>query len=200
MGYAAGPMKTFVVTIGMFLVVGCGPVPYDYSKEPDPRKKEFVIGIPDSLRITVWKNPDLSCEARVRPDGTISMPLIGDLRADGRTPSDLKNEITRRLAAFVKDEGATVTVVVTEVNSYRFTVGGNVERPGVFTTRHFVTVAEAIALGGGLNRFASPRNVVVIRTDKTGTRRIPIDYSRVGSGEHPEENIAILAGDNVFVP
>jgi polysaccharide export outer membrane protein len=183
-------------------ISACAVTPkYDYSQEPDPRKQEYVIGIPDGLRITVWKNPELSGEARVRPDGTITLPLIGDIKAAGRTPQQLKNEILRLLSQFIKDENLVITVAVTDPNSYRFTVTGNVEHPGVFDSKYFVTVAHAIALAGGFNKFASPQSVVIVRIDKNGTvRRIPIDYNRVASGLHPEENLALIGGDTVFVP
>src|SRR5262245_40376121 len=82
---------------------------YNYRREPDPRKHEYVIGVSDALRITVWRNPDLSTDARVRPDGTITMPLVGDLKASGRTPGELRREVQQRLGAFVKDESAVVT-------------------------------------------------------------------------------------------
>jgi polysaccharide export outer membrane protein len=184
------------------LLLGCvatGPAtPFDYSTEPDPRKSEFVVGVSDSLHITVWKNPELSTDARVRPDGTITMPLLGDLRASGRTPSQLREDIRTRMAAFVKDEGAAVSVAVTEVNSYRFTVAGNVEHGGVFTSRTYVTVAEAVAMAGGPNKFASPDRTVLVRG--TGGRRIPVDLEQVRSGLHPEQDLALLAGDTIFVP
>ncbi len=184
------------------LMAGCvAPITYDYSKEPDPRKVEFVIGPSDALKITVWKNPDLSTEAKVRPDGTVTMPLVGDIRALGRTPTPLQSEITRRLATYVKEEAAQVTVAVTEVNSYRFTVSGNVEHPGIFTSKYFVTAAEAVALAGGINRFAAAHSIVIVRTEVTGrVRKIPIDYTRISSGEHPEENLALMSGDTLFVP
>jgi len=136
----------------------------------------------------------------VRPDGTITMPLIGDLQAVSRTPSQLKTDITRRLAAYVRDEGATVTVAVVEVISYRFTVSGNVAHPGMFTSKFYVTVADAVALAGGPTRFASPEKTVIIRTDKAGTRRIPVNLTEIDSGEHPEQNLVIISGDTVLVP
>src|SRR5262249_39167118 len=98
------------------------PPAYDYQKEPDPRRQEYVVGVTDAWRIMVWKNPELSTEARVRPDGTITLPLIGDLPAAGRTPTQLRDEVTRRLGSFIKDESTTVLVAVVEVNSYRITV------------------------------------------------------------------------------
>lgn len=179
-------------------LVACGPISYDYSKEPDPRKDEFVLGVNDAIRINVWKNPELSVDARVRPDGTITMPLVGDIKAVGRSPSSLKTEITRRLQSYVRDEGAVVSIAVTEVNSYRFTVAGQVERPGVETAKYYVTAAEAIAMAGGLNRYANPHRLVLVRSDARGVRRIPLDYERISSGEHPEENLVLMAGDTLF--
>lgn len=194
-------MKTLTFALLMVLTLGgCGSVSYDYSKEPDPRKKEFVVGVSDGLRITVWKNPELSTDATVRPDGTITMPLIGDIHASGMTPSALTREITKRLAAYVKDDTSAVTVAVTAVNSYRFTVAGNVEHGGVFSSKYYVTADEALALAGGLNKFADGKHIVIVRTDARGTRRIPISYDRIASGAHPEEDLVLLAGDTLFVP
>lgn len=175
--------------------------PFDYAAEPDPRAGEFVIGASDAVKITVWKNPELSIESKVRPDGTLTMPLLGDIKVQGNTPSQVKAEVARRLVAYVKDESATVTVAVTEVNSYRFTVAGNVERPGVYGARQYVTVGEAIALAGGPNRFASPRDTVVVRLDASAQpRKIPVDYAEVRAGDRLEQNIVVLPGDTVFVP
>jgi polysaccharide biosynthesis/export protein len=178
---------------------GCASSTYDYSKEPDPRKREFVLGASDQLRVNVWKNPEMSTDARVRPDGTITMPLIGDMQAAGRTPSELQKEITAKLTNYVK-EGPVVSVAVTEVNSYRFTVGGNVEHGGIFTAKYYVTVSEAVAMGGGLNKFANPHKLVIVRNDGHSVRRVPIDYERVASGMHPEEDLPLVAGDSLFVP
>lgn len=183
----------------LLATLGCATSSYDYSKEPDPRKREFVIGASDQLKITVWKNPEMSSDARVRPDGTITMPLIGDIQAAGRTPSELQKEITNKLSSYVR-EGAVVSVAVTEVNSYRFTVGGNVEHGGIFSSKYYVTVSEAIATAGGLNKFANPHKLVIVRNDGHGVRRVPIDYERVASGQHPEEDLPLIAGDSLFVP
>jgi polysaccharide export outer membrane protein len=175
--------------------------PYNYSIEPDPRKTEFVIGPSDVLHINVWKNPDLSGDTVVRPDGTITLPLVGDVRAAGRTPVEIRAEITQRLGTYIKDDSAVVTVAVTAINSYRFTVSGNIERPGTFNASHYVTVSEAMALAGGPNRYADPEDIVVIRSDaQHGTRRIPIDYPALLAGKRPEQNIALLPGDVVYVP
>ena len=181
------------------LLAGCpSPIVYDYSKEPDPRQMEFTIGVPDSLKITVWKNPELSTEGRVRPDGTITMPLIGDLQAAGKTPSQLRQEISRRLSTYVRDESAVVSVAVTDVQSYHFTVAGNVEHPGLFNERTYVTIADAIAKAGGINKFGSPDKVTLVRTHGGKVRRIPIDYTAIQAGTRPESNLVLLPGDTLI--
>jgi len=184
---------------------GCATVqpPYDYSSEPDPRKHDYVLGPSDVLRISVWHNPDLSADPVVRPDGTITLPLIGDLRAAGLTPNEIRQQIEQRLKTFVKDEAAIVTVAVSAINSYRFVVSGNVEKAGVYSATHFVTVSEAITLAGGPNRFASAERTTIIRTPSAGAavpRRIPVDYPQILSGKRADEDLVIVAGDNVYVP
>ena len=145
-----------------------------WPSEPDPRKQEYVIGPSDVLRISVWHNADLTGDAIVRPDGTITLPLIGDLRAAGRTSEQIRVELTQRLGAFIKDESAIATIAVTGINSYRFTLLGNVEKPGTIVANHYVTVSEALSLGGGPNRFATPEEMVIVRTEgKRGRRRMP---------------------------
>jgi polysaccharide export outer membrane protein len=195
--------SSLAATLFAGLTIGCAaPISnYNYAQEPDPRRGDFVLGPSDVLRITVWHNADLSGEATVRPDGTITMPLVGDLPAAGQTPEQLRAEIARRLTAFVKDESSTVTVAVTNVRSYRFTVSGNVERGGLFTSLHYVTVAEAITLAGGPNRYATPERTVIIRVDAQGrTRRIPINFPGIIKGETPTQNLTLVAGDIIYVP
>ncbi len=128
------------------------------------------------------------------------MPLVGDLRAAGRTPGQIRAEITQRLGAFIKDESAIVTVAVATINSYRFTVSGNVEHPGTYTSTHFVTVSEAIALAGGANRFADAEAAVIIRSDDKGARRIPVDYPGILAGTRTQQDLPLLAGDTLYVP
>ncbi len=195
--------RLLILSVLLLAVVGCpkGPPPYPYAKEPDPRKTEFVIGVADQLRIRVWKNPELNTEIQVRPDGTITMSLVGDVRAEGLTPSELQQAIQTKLSAFIKEESATVTVAVVEVNSYQITVSGNVMQPGMYGSRQFLTVTEAIALAGGPSRFAEPEETVLIRTYSDGkVRRIPIDYHKVVRGESLEQNLVLMRGDVIFVP
>lgn len=185
----------------LLAVFGCASnLVFDYDREPDPRRAEYVIGPADMLRINVWHMPDLTVDAKVRPDGTVTMPLVGDLAAAGRTPSVLREEIQARLKSFVKDEAVQVSVAVVEVNSYRFTLAGNITQPGLQTANRFVTITEAVALGGGPTRFASLSRAVLIRPANGGVRRIPIDLAAIYSGRHPEMNLVIIAGDTLHLP
>jgi polysaccharide export outer membrane protein len=186
------------------MVAGCAhkqATNYNYKGEPDPRKHPFVLGPSDVLRVSVWKNPDLSGDATIRPDGTITLPLVGELRAADRTAVQVRDEIAQRLATYLKSDAATVTVAVIAVNSYRFTVSGNVEKGGALTSAHYVTVTEAIAMAGGANRFASPDETVIMRPNPDGTvKRIPIDYPAILTGARPDQNLVLLPGDVVYVP
>ena len=188
----------------LVLAAGCPPkIPnYDYAKEPDPRNKELVLGVGDVIGINVWENPNLSVEATIRPDGTITMPLIGDLKAAGETPTSLKARIKNQLQAYVKIQGTEVTVAVKAWRSYRFTIQGEVSKAGVFSSDQFLTVSDALALAGGLSRFAKRNEITLTRKDpKSGqVRHIPLDYESLASGKRPDMNIIVMPGDTIWVP
>jgi polysaccharide biosynthesis/export protein len=197
--------KLAVLVLGVVAAAGGActtPRPfYDYASEPDPRKQPFVLGPSDVLRVNVWKNVDLSGDVTVRPDGTIVLPLIGEVRAAGRTAAEVRADVAKRLEAFIKEDANNVTVSVSAINSYRFIVNGHVERIGAYTSTHYVTVSEAIALAGGPNRFADSEQTVIIRDDGAkGKKRIPVNYPAILKGKNPEQDLPILAGDIVYVP
>jgi len=197
-----------IVVSGVIFAAGCpNKIPnYPYKDEPDPRSQEVRLGVGDSIAINVWENPNLSTEATIRPDGTITMPLVGDLKAAGETPTTLKGKIKTQLANFVKLSPGSgtdlITVAVKSYKSYRFTIQGEVGRQGVFTSDTYVTVSEALALAGGLSRFAKRSGILVTRRDpKSGQQRqIPLDYDSLASGKRPDMNIYVLAGDTIWVP
>jgi len=177
---------------------GCASVPpYDFKTEPDPRSSEFTIGPLDQLSIVVWKNRDVSAEVTVRPDGIVTLPLIGDVKAAGHTPSQLQKDIVKRLSEYIRGEEIVVSVGVTAVNSYHFTVLGSVERAGFYSARSYVTTVEAVAMAGGPNRFAG-NAVYIIRGNPS--RKIPIDLKRATSSEHANENLVVLRGDVLVIP
>jgi polysaccharide export outer membrane protein len=195
---AAAAMLLVTGLAGLAGLAACRSTPYyDYKSEPDPRASEFKIGPLDQLSLVVWKNKELSADVIVRPDGVVTLPLIGDVRAAGRTPTDIQNEVTRRLADFVRNEAVVVSVAVTQVNSYYFTVSGNVEHSGLFTAKTYVSAVEAIAMAGGPNKYAGS-SIYIVRGQPT--RRIPIDLSSATSGDHPEQNLIVVRGDIIVVP
>jgi polysaccharide export outer membrane protein len=187
------------------LASGCGGAlpsdEYPHGKEYDPRKHEYVIGVADELRVSVWKMPDLTDDVAVRPDGTITLPLVGELKASNRTPTQLVQEVRAKLLAYVKEDQAIVTVEVKQINSYRFVVSGNVTRPGPLTSRYFVTVSEALIMAGGPTRFGAPERTLVLRADGSGKiRRIPVDAKSLAEGKKLEQDLAVVAGDTIVVP
>jgi polysaccharide export outer membrane protein len=191
------------IALGILITCGCSPAPsnYPYAQEPDPRKTECVIGVPDMLRIRVWRHSDLDTQVQVRADGSITMPLIGDVPAAGRTPTQVKMELSKRLANYIKSTETELTVEVVEIRSYRVTVSGNVDKPGVLQTPRYLTVGEAIALSGGPNRFADPERVEIVRTRGDGNVvRIPIRYDQLMKGLALEQDIVLLRDDLVYMP
>ncbi len=199
------PMRLVLVAI-LVLTAACGgALPnYPYTSEPDPHTKEITLGVGDLLEIRVWGegNAGLNTDATIRPDGTITMPLVGDLKAVNETPSALKAQIRTKLADFVKIQGTEISVAVKEWRSYRFTVQGEVQKTGMYTSSEYVTVADALALAGGPTRFAKRSQIVLMRRDPKSKeiRRIPFDYEMLASGKRPDMNIFVLPGDTIYVP
>jgi polysaccharide biosynthesis/export protein len=190
-------LLVLVSLVSLVLLAACSSVPYyDYSREPDPRKKEYEVGPLDQLNVVVWNHPELSADATVRPDGIVTLPLIGDVKAAGHTPSAIQRECAKRYAAYVRLEETSVSVGVAAVNSYTFTISGQVEKAGVYSQKSYVTVLEAIAMAGGPNKYAGTTAYVVRGQPQ---RKIPIDMKRAGSGDHAEENLVVLRGDLIVV-
>ena len=191
-------LAALLVSLVLVTSLGCGAATnYDYKKEPDPRTSEYQVGPLDQLKVVVWKNPELSADVVVRPDGVVTLPLIGDVKAAGRTPSQIQKEITQRYANFIRVEESVVSVGVAQVNSLSFTISGNVEKAGVYAVKSYVTLLEALATAGGTNKYAG-NSAYIVRG--TPSRKIPIDLKAASSGEHPEQNLVILRGDLIVVP
>jgi polysaccharide export outer membrane protein len=155
----------------------------------------YVIGPADVLRITVWKEPDLTLDAPVRLDGMITVPLIGDVQAAGRVPSQLAGSLATELQRFI--ENPRVTVSVSQATSARVYVVGQMVRPGEFPLSGRMTVLKALALAGGFKEFAKPESIVIVREDQTV---IPFNYKRVAEGKDASQNVLLAAGDTIVVP
>ena len=158
---------------------------------------EYTIGPEDVLDISVWKNPELSRKVPVRPDGKVSMPLINDIQAAGLTPSELREQLAKRLAEFVPS--AEVAVIVSEVQSLKVAVVGAVKTPGRFMLKSPATVLECIALAQGLTEFAARDRIVVLRQNGGTTTRIPFNYSKIADN-NGQDNFFVRPGDIIVVP
>jgi polysaccharide biosynthesis/export protein len=165
---------------------------------PDPdAPSDYVIGADDVLRISVWKEPDLSEILPVRPDGKISMPLLNDIPAAGLTPLQLKDSITEKLKKFIADP--RVTVVVTAMNSQRVFVSGEVVHSGPIQLLPHMTMLQALSQAG-FNQFANLKGIYLLRTENGKQQRIAFNYKEVIKGNHPEQNIMLKPGDTIVVP
>jgi polysaccharide export outer membrane protein len=158
----------------------------------------YTIGPQDVLRIDVWKEPEISRSTPVRPDGRISLPLLNDVQAAGLTPTQLANVITEGLKKYVTNP--QVTVGVTEINSRRVYVTGEVLKPGAFPLQAGMTVLQALTSSGGFTQFAKIKGIYVLRTEDGKQVKHPFNYKDVVSGKHPELNILIQPGDVIVVP
>jgi polysaccharide export outer membrane protein len=159
---------------------------------------DYRIGPEDQLSIVVWKNETLTRQVTVRPDGKISLPLVNDVRAAGLTAMQLRDELTKKLSAFMPPP--EVSVIVNEVRSFHISVLGEVQKPGRYDLRSTTTVLEAIALAGGFKDFASPNKIVILRTVGGISTRIPFNYKRVAAAGGGVDNFELLPNDIILVP
>lgn len=158
----------------------------------------YVIGDQDILQINVWKEPEMSANAvPVRPDGKISLPLLGDIQAAGLTAEQLGNNIARLASKFVQD--AKATVVVTTINSRRIFLVGEVGHPGPLAMLPDMTALQALASAGGVSQFAHLKKIYVLRTTNGTRQRLPFDYKQALKGD-PKQDILLQPGDTIVVP
>jgi polysaccharide export outer membrane protein len=159
---------------------------------------EYKIGPQDILRVDVWKEAEVSRAVPVRPDGKISLPLLNDVQAAGLTPMKLAAVIADGLTKYINNPQVTVTV--SEVNSRRIYVTGEVSRAGAFPLLPNMTVLQALSSSGGFTQFAKLKNIYVLRTEDGEQVKIPFNYKEAVKGKKPEQNILLQPGDVIVVP
>lgn len=194
-----------VAVLSLVAISGCTP-PASHLNEAQaaaaavatPDQDKYLLGPEDAIEISVWKEPDLTKQLVVRPDGKITYPLIGEVQASGRTVKQLQEEILKRLEKYVTD--AHVTVILLKAQNYKIYVTGKVNKPGDFMVGKPVNVMQAISMAGGLTPFASPGSIMVLRTVSGKEETYPFNYKEVARGFMLEQNRTLLPGDVVVVP
>lgn len=163
-----------------------------------PSAKSYKIYVGDVLEVSVWKEPDLQKTVLVRPDGKLSLPLIGEIDAAGRIVSDVRESIVEALRKYIPEP--VVTVSVAEILGYKIYVLGQVNKPGMYTVMPTIDIMQALSLAEGTTAFASLNDIVVLR-EIGGTRQaISFRYSDVARGRNLDQNIELVTGDVVVVP
>jgi len=176
-----------------------------YSQDPigasQSRGGDYQIGPEDVLEISVWKEQDLQLkEVLVRPDGWITFPLVGNVKAIGRTAQEIHDEITERLRKYIPEP--VVTVSVKKVAGYKIFVIGKVNKPGEYVVGRYVDVLQALTLAGGLTPFADEDSIRILRKDPESNRDevLNFNYADIKKGRRLEQNIRLQSGDTVVVP
>jgi polysaccharide biosynthesis/export protein len=188
----------------MLFQAGClvPTTPIQYKEYDAPAG--FLLGPEDELEITVWKNLELSRITAIRPDGLISMPLIGDIQAAGLTADALAQRITERLKQYFATT-PSVSVSVKAINSYSVFVLGEVAKPGKYQLKSYITVLQAISTAGGFTDYAKKNRLQVVRITENSDHirrevHIPLKYDDLMAGRGEPGNIVLQSGDTVVVP
>lgn len=198
-----------IVLLSVLINVGCsstsappGTDSDDSASKQAAITKEYHIGVDDLMRINVWGNEELSVEVPVRPDGKISMPLIGDVQAGGRTPTEVAKDIKNRLSAYVRNPN--VTVMLTELRSHEFLsrirITGAVQTPLSIPYRQGMTVLDAVLEAGGVNEFASENSTKLYRSQNGKTAVYDIKLGNILNKGELSTNIYLKPGDVITVP
>lgn len=164
-----------------------------------PSDSQYVIGKEDVLAVQVWREPELSRLVSVRPDGKISLPLVGEMAAAGKTPLDLQKKLTELLGTYMT--APEVSVIVQDTRSQRFSIIGEVMRPGTYPLSKPLTVLDALALAGGFRDFAKSEKMFILRVGNDGSRqRIPVSYKKIISVKGTSQNVELQVRDTLVVP
>ncbi len=171
------------------------------ASRPSPAPKvdpNYVVGPNDVLDITVWREANISRTVPVRPDGKISLPLVNDVQAAGLSPVQLADSLTERLKKFITEP--QVTVIVTQINSQRVYIIGEVARPGAYPLLPGMNILQAISSAGGLAQFANAKKIYLLRNENGTQTKSPFNYKDVVEGRKSEQNVPLKSGDTIVVP
>jgi polysaccharide biosynthesis/export protein len=206
------PAVRLLLMTMMVLVVSCLAWAQDAATAPRAANKPeppsqasagvlpdaYVVGAEDVLSVYVWKEPDMSKSVPVRPDGMISLPLVGEIKAAGYTPVQLQDVLAEAMKKYVSDP--QVTVIVEKVSSLSFNMVGEIAKPGYYPLTRRMTVLDAIALAGGFKDFAKTKKIYVLRKVNGVEERLPFNYKDVIKGKNSQQNIELQPRDTIVVP
>jgi polysaccharide export outer membrane protein len=192
-----GRLSALVAACACWVACGVPAVPPVFQDQA-VEESEYRIAPSDVLQVRVWKNPELSVEAPVLPDGTLTVPLAGTVSAKGLTAAELEDVVGERLAEYIT--APEVSVIVAQVNSKRVSVLGEVPRSGPQTLAVNARVVDAIASAGGFTAFANTRKIKVIRQTPEGEQEFRFNYNAYQAGNAPGTNVRLQPGDVVVVP
>ena len=206
-GAESAPWFHWLVLLSVCLLVLLAPVlahgqedAGSAASDPSSEPPTYIIGKEDVLQVDLYGEEELSgVSLPVRPDGMISLPLIGDIRAAGLTPEQLSKALTIRYADHVR--APVVTVMVTQVNSFKVYIMGDIANAGEITLGRETRLLQILALAGGFAEFANTKHILIIReSDDGGQQRIEVNYEKIISGENMEMNLKLNPGDTIVVP
>ena len=159
---------------------------------------KYVIGPEDILLINVWKEEFLSRTYLVRMDGKISMPLIDEIQAAGLTPLQLREVLIQKLQEFI--DTPNVSVTVTEANSFKVYLSGEVRSPGVYKLRSQTSIVQIISMAGGFTEWANQKKITIIRKENGKEKRMTVNYKKIIQGDKSNPDVILRAGDMIIVP
>jgi polysaccharide biosynthesis/export protein len=186
------------ISMKKFLMACCVIMALAWATNVLAQDANYTVKPGDLLSVSVWKEPDLQRPALVRPDGSFSFPLVGEVDAKGKTVADLNKTVSQRLAKFISDP--VVTISIQEIKGNKVYVIGQVNKPGEFIMNPSVDVMQALSMAGGTTPFASLGDIVVLRRNAGVKQAVPFRYNDVVKGRRMDQNIDLQAGDVVVVP
>ncbi len=188
------PVRGLASLAALIVTLGLTPV----FAQPEATGDSYIIGVGDMLKVSVWKNDELQAEVPVRPDGRISVALVGEVLVAGLTPLEVQSLLTDRYSSFVT--APSVSVLVTQVNSRKVFILGQVKESGAFDILQPTNVMQALAMAGGMTEFAKTNKIVVLREVNGVKKRWQINLDAIASGRRPEDNMVLEPGDTIIVP
>ena len=189
----------FALVLGMVLPsISHGQAASPMNGADSSALEEYRIGAEDTLQISVWRNEAMSKTIPVRPDGMISLPLLNDVKAAGLTPSELRQVLATKLAEYMPTP--EVSVILTDVRSFKVSVLGEVRRPARYELKSWTTILDVLALAGGFTEFAARGRIVVLRPNGKTIKSIQFNYNKVVTAGGEQENFYLRPGDIVLVP